>query len=383
LSILKKFSYKFISKIKRIYFFKNRFILKANNTRLLSLVNNKKMLLLKKVLILKFYYKKKGKFCNQQLWDFSRVSKRFYKYNKLKKILKGSVYSYYININFLKTYYIKKKKTDIIFNCMYLNKHIASHYFVKFFKRNKHIRKRSKSFLYKKVFKRSTTRRKKFKSKRYISYVNMNPDKFKYKKKTKKKKVYFFNSWRGMLVTWKKSRLFHWNLYKSGTLKKRRYRNFLPPFLKKDTIKIDLIVKYFTFKFQFSSLFWKYFTQMYLFFFNKSLILKQVLQIPINFLFWIFLSKLRREKYKLKRKIKSWLYKNIRIRKTFWMEIKKKTPKFFSKQIFIFKKIKNSIQYDFITNYFCIIKNCEKYEKINEYLFNNKMLKMNNFRYKS
>jgi len=64
------------------------------------------------------------------------------------------------------------------------------------------------------------------------------------------------------------------------------------------------------------------------------------------------------------------------------MEIKKNTPKFFAKQIFIFKKIKNAIQFDFLTNYFCVIKECEAYEKIHDYIFNNKLLKMHNFRYK-
>lgn len=388
LGIFKKFSFKFILKLKKSYYFKNKFLLRKNidSVNLINSSNKfskKKIILIKKASVLKFFYTRKRKFCNQQIWDFSRVSRKVYKYNKLKKILKKKSHSYYININYSKNYYKKKKKNDIIFNCMYLNKHIASHYFIKFLKKNKHIRKRRKSFLYKKIFKYSTTRRKKYKSKRHSTYVKMNPLKFKYKKKQKKKKTYFFNSWRGLLVTWKKSRLFHWKLYREGTLKKRRYRGFLPAFFKKNKIKLDIIIKYFTFKFQFSSLFWKYFTQMYLFFFNKSLVSKQILQIPINFLFWIFLSKMRREKYKLKRRVKSWLYKNIRIKKTFWMEIKKKTPKFFSKQIFSFKKIKNAIQYDFITNYFCIIKNTETYEKVNEYLFNNKMLKMNNFRYKS
>ena len=65
------------------------------------------------------------------------------------------------------------------------------------------------------------------------------------------------------------------------------------------------------------------------------------------------------------------------------METKKKTPKFFSRQSLSFKNVNNAIQYDFITNYFCVVKSSKVYEKTNDYVFNNKMLKMHKFRFKS
>ena len=56
---------------------------------------------------------------------------------------------------------------------------------------------------------------------------------------------------------------------------------------------------------------------MYLFFFNKTFVFKEILQIPINILFWIFLKNYREDKYKIKKKIESWLQRVIRIKKTF------------------------------------------------------------------
>jgi hypothetical protein len=177
--------------------------------------------------------------------------------------------------------------------------------------------------------------------------------------------------------------LYHWKMYKKGTLKKRRYRNFLPAFLEKIKVKLDVIINYFSFKFKFSNLFWKEFSKVYLYFFDKQLKKKEIFQIPISLIFWVFLNKLKKSKRKIKKKVKSWLYRNIRIRQTFWMELKKKTPKFFSYQLFNFNKVNSAIQYDFITNYFSVLKDCISFESINEYIFNNKLLKMHNFRFKS
>lgn len=65
------------------------------------------------------------------------------------------------------------------------------------------------------------------------------------------------------------------------------------------------------------------------------------------------------------------------------MSIKKKTPKFFIKQTYKIKNLKNIIQYDYITNYFCILREKKNYITLNDYIFSNKLLKLHNFRYKA
>lgn len=199
-----------------------------------------------------------------------------------------------------------------------------------------------------------------------------------------KKKNYFFNSWQGLLITWKQAREYHWNLYnKHKKLKKRRYRNFLPSFLKKNKIIQEIIINYFSFKFNFSNIFWNVFTNLYLYFYKKNIKKKEIFQIPINIIFWIFLKLIKQSKIKIKKKINLWLKKNWKIKKTFWMSIKKKIPKYFLKQTYKIQGLKNIIQYDFITNYFCILKEKNNYIKINNFIFSNKLLKLHNLRYKA
>lgn len=111
----------------------------------------------------------------------------------------------------------------------------------------------------------------------------------------------------------------------------------------------------------------------------------KLFQIPINLLFWKFLFKIQKNKKKIEFKINNWVRKTIRIKKTFWMEKKKKTPKFFSKQVYWNNKIFNNIQYDFITNYFVVYNNNieNKFLSVEKIIKNNKFLKLHNFRYVS
>lgn len=367
--------------LKRLYWFKNR-VKSVDITSCYINQINRKIKLIKKASVLRLRRKKRIIISiHKKFRKYSKHRRKIYKYIRVRKLTKYRSYANYININQTKNYYVNRRKTSIIFNCMYLNKYTASHYFLNFFRITKLQKYYKKSFLKKKIIK-------------YSSYTT-HKHKYIYHKKHIKKhriwqnyrlnrhKTYFFNSWRGLLVTWKNARLYHWKIYKKGTIKKRRYRVFLPPFLQKTKIKLDLIINYFSFKFKFSNLFWKEFSKLYLYFFDKKLTKKEIFQIPINLIFWIFLNKLRRKKRRIKKKIKSWLYRNIRIKRTFWMELKRKTPKFFSYQLFNFNKTNSAIQYDFVTNYFCVIKNCISFEAINEYILNNKLLKMHNFRFKS
>ena len=383
------YSFKFLVKLKFFFFFKNQIYynkLKKNTVLPKKLYKDtyKKINIIKKSTILKFFLLKKRKFISNEVKSFSKLGKELYNYKKLKVITnKTNNTNYYINMSRLLNYYNTKKNQTIIFNCMYLNKHVSDHYSIDILMRNRNLITKNTSFLYKNLFTYTESEWEQNKSNhsKLTEKLELSTETLEDKETTKK--TYFFNSWRGLLVTWKKARIFHWDMYKQGTLKKRRYRNFLPPFIKFNKIKTAIIIKHFSFKFQFSIWFWKNFTNMYLFFFNKNLIFKEILQIPINILFWVFLKKYKEDKHKVKKKIESWLQKIIRIKKTFWMETKKKTPKFFSRQTVNFKNINNAIQYDFITNYFCVIKASKVYEKTDDYISNNKLLKMHKFRFKS
>lgn len=386
LNIYEYYSFKFIVKLKFFFFFKNQVYYKnlnSNSTFPKKLYNNvhKKINIIKKSTILNFSLLTKRKVISNEITNFIKFNKELYNYKKINAITKkNDNTNYYINISRLLNYYKTKKNITIIFNCMYLNKYVFDHYSINILIKNRNLITKNKSFLYKNLFNFTDSDWEKNESNHYKlkKELDITTEVFE-----KTKKTYFFNSWRGLLVTWKQARIFHWSMYKQGTLKKKRYRKFLPPFIKVNKVKADIIIKHFSFKFQFSTLFWKNFTNMYLFFFNKSLVFKEILQIPINILFWIFLKNYREEKYKIKKKIESWLQRVIRIKKTFWMETKKKTPKFFSRQSLSFKNVNNAIQYDFITNYFCVVKSSKVYEKTNDYVFNNKMLKMHKFRFKS
>jgi hypothetical protein len=65
------------------------------------------------------------------------------------------------------------------------------------------------------------------------------------------------------------------------------------------------------------------------------------------------------------------------------MQQKKKTPKYFKKIIFNVDGVTNCIQYDFITNYFSILKDHRKTLNNNLFIFKNKYLKLHGFKYNS
>jgi len=293
------------------------------------------------------------------------TNKTFWQYSKLIFLKKKKTLKF---INFNKTMNVVDfcVGKNIIFNNIYINKHTVSHYFVKF-------------FTYYKVIKKQRT-------KLLVSGENLKKEKKKSQnilKKSSNGKVFLFNSWRGLLVTWKEARNIHWKQYGKGTLKKNRYRNFLPQFLNDKKVKFKKIINFFLFKFNFSKIFWETFETVYMYFFEKKLKIKQIFQLPINLLFWIFINNTKKITNKIGIKIKFWLYKKINIKKNFWMQMKKKTPKFFSKQKLSIKNIKNIIQYDFITNYFFIVKKITSFFGLDTFIFKNKLLKMHNFRYKA
>lgn len=65
------------------------------------------------------------------------------------------------------------------------------------------------------------------------------------------------------------------------------------------------------------------------------------------------------------------------------MQQKKKIPKFVKKKIYWNNKLKNNIHYDYITNYFVILKNSIVKAFTQDIIFKNKLLKLHDFRYKS
>ena len=186
-----------------------------------------------------------------------------------------------------------------------------------------------------------------------------------------------------MFRGFKESRKAHWYFNSSKTIKIKRYQNFLKKELKDIKIKNNTILIYFMFKFKLSYSFWKNFNNFMEIFYNNNNC--KLFQIPINLLFWKFLFKIQKNKKKIEFKINNWVRKTIRIKKTFWMEKKKKTPKFFSKQVYWNNKIFNNIQYDFITNYFVVYNNNieNKFLSVEKIIKNNKFLKLHNFRYVS
>lgn len=65
------------------------------------------------------------------------------------------------------------------------------------------------------------------------------------------------------------------------------------------------------------------------------------------------------------------------------MQQKKKTPKFLMKKQFSIESLNNCIQFDFITNYFIIIKNYNETYFNELFIFKNMYLKLHDFKYKS
>jgi hypothetical protein len=65
------------------------------------------------------------------------------------------------------------------------------------------------------------------------------------------------------------------------------------------------------------------------------------------------------------------------------MQQKKNFPKFLKKKSYWNESTNNNIQYDFLTNYFIILKKYNFTLNNQSIIFKNKFLKLNNFRYKS
>ena len=65
------------------------------------------------------------------------------------------------------------------------------------------------------------------------------------------------------------------------------------------------------------------------------------------------------------------------------MKQKKKIPSFFSKQVYSSGSVLNIVQFDYITNYFCILKHSGNVTMLNKVILTNRLLKLHDFRYKS
>jgi hypothetical protein len=110
---------------------------------------------------------------------------------------------------------------------------------------------------------------------------------------------------------------------------------------------------------------------------------KQIFQIPVSSFFWYFLKYHQSKKIKIKKRIKKWIYIHKKIKQTFWMQQKKQIPPFFSKQVYSNSQVHNTIQFDYLTNYFCILKNTLRLTVLNKAIYSNKFIKLQDFRYKS
>ncbi len=65
------------------------------------------------------------------------------------------------------------------------------------------------------------------------------------------------------------------------------------------------------------------------------------------------------------------------------MQQKKNIPTFFKKKIFNLQGSSNCIQYDFLKNYFIVLKQYSNENHTNLFIFKNKFLKLHGFKYNS
>jgi hypothetical protein len=202
-------------------------------------------------------------------------------------------------------------------------------------------------------------------------------------KNTKVNKTFFFNFRNKKLKTYKQARNTHWNFFTTKTIKKKRYQKFLDYFLKKQRNLVNNVFSYFIFKFSLSYKFWSSFSFMYSSIYVKSIKSKEIFQLPIHLSFWTLINNYSFDKKKINFKIADWQNKRLRIRKTFWMQQKKKIPKYLKRIVFNVEGISNCIQYDFITNYFAILKDYRETTHNNLFIFKNKFLKLHGFKYNS
>lgn len=196
-------------------------------------------------------------------------------------------------------------------------------------------------------------------------------------------KTFFFNFKNKKLKVYRIARQTHWNVFLRKNINKRRYQNFLNNFLKKGTTLIINLFTIFTFKFKLSFNFWKNFTIFYKAVYQIQLNTKQIFQLPIHNSFWQFIYNYELNKVKINQKIILWQDTQAHIKKTFWMQQKRKIPKFLQKKQLEFSGVENCIQYDFLTNYFCIIKQYNEEIFTNDFVYKNKYLKLHGFKYKS
>lgn len=263
-----------------------------------------------------------------------------------KKLLHNSSLQYFttkINNSFLN---LKKKNSFSINDYMFLNYESLESYYLKF----------------------------------YVKEFKINPQK---SLREKKKKMFFFNFNTEKLSTYREARKTHWKFFNKKTIKCSRYQKFLNFFLKKTNLFFNKIFTYFQFKFKFSYQFWISFNLLYQSFFNLDSNYKKIFQLPIHKLFWRFLKQYSLQGLKSSIKISDWQSKRSRIKRTFWMQQKIKLPKYLRKKNFNIEGITNTIQYDFITNYFIILKSFSKFNHTDFYIFKNKYIKLHGFKYNS
>jgi len=120
-----------------------------------------------------------------------------------------------------------------------------------------------------------------------------------------------------------------------------------------------------------------------MYFFKKKISYNEIYQLPIDTKFWTLLKKTYLKKLKIDSRINSWLIKTYKINTTFWMDKKKKNPNFLKKKSFFNNTLNNHIQYDFLTNYFIILKKKNFLINTDSLIYKNKFLKLNNYKYKS
>ena len=111
---------------------------------------------------------------------------------------------------------------------------------------------------------------------------------------------------------------------------------------------------------------------------------RKIYQLPIHRYFWSFLVRQNHKREKIEIQVNMWYLKFLKIKRTFWMQQKKKLPKVLKKKTFYNDDYNQHIYFDFLTNYFFFFS--IKHDCSNSYLdyFNrNKFLKLHDFRYRA
>lgn len=180
------------------------------------------------------------------------------------------------------------------------------------------------------------------------------------------------------------ARIIHWKFFfKKKTLRKQRYKSFLPIFLKKHH-KYSCVYIYFINIFILNQLSWTR-TQKFITFLKQLLILKLsefIYLLPVGFFKLLNWKKEKKKSFKARKKIGKWSYLNFRKFQRPWLQKKKNFPKVIKHLKPNITTLRKTIQYDPGTGSILILRKLENFSlSFSELLKANYMVKLHGYRY--